>query len=144
MLCLSVADFLPDIQLPSVPNGDSVQLRESGGKTSVVVTVHGAECSGCRQYLGQLAGMASEFAIWDARLLVILPSPPDQAAHLEGPGIALADEHRRLAETASASLLVADRYGQIFYATHSGACHDLPAARELEEWLKYLGTLCPE
>jgi hypothetical protein len=43
-----------------------------------------------------------------------------------------------------AGLVVADRYGQIFYVAHAESKHALPPPRELTEWLKYLGTLCPE
>jgi hypothetical protein len=41
-------------------------------------------------------------------------------------------------------LLVADRYGQIFHVVAAPVGHVFPSARELTEWLKYLGTLCPE
>lgn len=41
-------------------------------------------------------------------------------------------------------VLVADRYGQIFEIMQAGAEHALPEPRELEEWLKYLATQCPE
>jgi hypothetical protein len=43
-----------------------------------------------------------------------------------------------------AGLLVADRYGQIFYIVQTDAKHELPSPRELTECLKYLGTLSPE
>jgi peroxiredoxin len=141
---LSVAEFLPDIQLPSAPDGQSVSLRESSGKTSVIFSVHGAACPGCREYIDQLARIAAEFVIWDAQLLVVAPSSREEVARINARGTVLADEGRRLADGASASLIVADRYGHIFYAIHSEASHDLPAPRDVEEWLKYLGTLCPE
>ncbi len=142
---LSIGGFLPNIDLPSVLNGTPVPLRGSGGKTTVLVTVHSAHCAGCREYLDRLAAAAGEFEIWDGRLAVLVPGAPAGAARFEAPfGTVLADEHGRLADPASASVLVADRYGQIFHAVRAGTTHDLPSARELEEWLKYLGTLCPE
>lgn len=142
---LSVASFIPDIRLPSAPNGALVQLRESGGKTTVLVTLHSARCAGCQEYLNSLAPLSGEFDIWDARLLVIVPGPMRAAERLRAPfGKVLGDEHRRLADPASASVLVADRYGQIFHAAHAGDSHELTSPRDLEEWLKYLGTLCPE
>jgi hypothetical protein len=141
---LSVAAFLPDVALPSVPEATPVKLRESGGRTTVLLTVHDSRCSGCRDYIDAIAGAAGEFAVWDARLLVLVPGSPDDAAHLQTFGTMLADEQNRLAQPASASLVVADRYGQIFFAARSGSSHALPSVRELEEWLKFLGTLCPE
>ncbi len=142
---LSITSFLPDIDLPSAADGNPVHLRESGGKTTVLVTVHSARCRGCREYLDGLAPIAGEFDVWDGRLLILVPGALAEAARLRPPfGKVLADEHGHVADPASASVIVADRYGQIFHAARAGAAHDLPSARDLEEWLKYLGTLCPE
>lgn len=41
-------------------------------------------------------------------------------------------------------VLVADRYGQLFEILPAGPDHVLVEPRELEEWLKYLATQCPE
>jgi hypothetical protein len=141
---LTVAEFLPDIALPSVPDGSLVSLREAGGRTTVVLTVHDAGCADCQAYADQLAGISGEFEVWDARLLVIVPASVEEAARLQGYGKVLADEHGRLAEPGSASVTVADRYGHIFYTVGGDASHNLPSAPEITEWLKYLGTLCPE
>lgn len=112
-----------------------------GGRTTVLFTLHGAECAGCLQYLEKLAPASGEFDVWDARLLVIVP----EARGVPTPfGKVLADEHGRVADPAWASIVVADRYGHIFHVARAGMAHDLPPVRELEEWLKFLGTLCPE
>ena len=70
-------------------------------------------CGGCEDYLRMLADMDEEFQLWEARLIVLR-----------------ADRDR---------VVVADRYGQVFYTDDA-----LTAPRQLAEWLKYLGTLCPE
>ena len=122
-----------------------MQLRETGGKITVLVTLHSAHCAGCREYLDSLSRISGEFDAWDARLLVVVPGPPALARSLVTPfGKALSDEHGSIADPASASVIVADRYGQIFDAVRAGASHELRSPRELAEWLKYLGTLCPE
>lgn len=110
------------------------------------VTVHSARCAGCVEYLHALAGIQSELEIWEARFLVIVPGSLTEAQRLRSPvGTVLSDEHGLLAEDRSANVIVADRFGQVFdVARSSGAGHDLRGLRELEEWLKYLGTLCPE
>ncbi|MFW6205883.1 MAG: hypothetical protein ACOC5I_01460, partial [Gemmatimonadota bacterium] len=41
-------------------------------------------------------------------------------------------------------VLVADRYGQVFHRQDAGAEHAVVEPRELEEWLRYLATQCPE
>ena len=139
---LSVAQFLPDIALPSVPARTPTPLRPNIGRTTVLVSIHAAACQDCRRYLEELAGSSSEFYLWDARLLIVVPGI---AAQLRpGFGQVLADEAGQIAAPGQAAVLVADRYGQIFDAVYAGAGHNLPAPRQLEEWLKFLGTLCPE
>ncbi|MCW5981833.1 MAG: hypothetical protein KIT09_27355 [Bryobacteraceae bacterium] len=140
----SIAEFLPDIELPATLGGTPVQVRGSGGKTSVLFAIHGVRCGDCQEYIDQLARIAGGFEVWDAQLLVLAPAPLEEAARLRSFGTILADEDGRLAASGSAAVIVADRYGQIFHAASCGASHNLPSAREIEEWLKYLGTLCPE
>ncbi len=118
-----------------------MQLRETGGKITVLVTLHSGQCAGCREYLAGLSPVSNDFDVWDARLLVIVPGTAAAAPPF---GKVLLDERASIADPASASVVVADRYGQIFEAVHAGASHALPSPRELAEWLKYLGTLCPE
>lgn len=131
------------MELPALPEGVPVQLRGAGGKITLLVTLHSAHCAGCREYLASLSPISGEFDAWDARLLVIVPGWV--ASGLTAPLVrVLSDEHGLIADPASASVIVADRYGQIFDAVRAGASHELPSARELAEWLKYLGTLCPE
>lgn len=142
---LKVAGFIPYLELPSAPHGVPVQLRESGGKTSVFVAVHSARCPGCRDYLKSLTPLSGEFEAWDARLLVIVPEPLSEAQDVAAPfAKVLSDEGHRFAGTGAAFVLVADRYGQIFESMDAGSTHDLGSPAELAEWLKYIGTLCPE
>lgn len=142
---LVVSSLLPYVELTEIPPGSSFQLRETGGKTTILVTLHSAECAGCREYLSGLVSLSREFDLWDGRLLVILPGPvPAGRTPLPPMGKVLFDEHGSIADPACAAVFVADRYAQIFAAVRGGVSHDLPSARELAEWLKYLGTLCPE
>jgi hypothetical protein len=55
----------------------------------------------------------------------------------------VSDQRARIAD-GSLKMVVADRFGQIFHISVAGASHDLPRPAELTEWLKFLGTLCPE
>jgi hypothetical protein len=89
----------------------------------------------------RLAASGREFEDWDARLLVVLP----EAGRLPVAfATVVSDTGGVLAETGSAAVIVADRYGQVFHAYGAGTGHQFPPPREIEEWLKYLGTLCPE
>lgn len=142
---LAITQFLPDIELPSVETGMLVPLRPSLGRTTILFGLHSATCEGCRRYLDQLASISPEFKAWDARLFVAVPGLRSQGAKF-GPrfGTVLADTANRVSSRDDARVIVADQYGQIFESSYAGGGHDLPAPRQLEEWLKFLGTLCPE
>lgn len=136
---LDIADFVPPLEL-SARDGSTVPLRPREDRTTLIVTVHGPECGECRDYLRALGGLQDDLRLWDARMLIVSPAPGVEAPL----GTVLADPRRQLPETGSASVLVCDRYGQIFEAFHAGAAHSLPAPRDLSETLKFIGTLCPE
>ena len=141
----SIASFIPYLELPSAPLGVPVQLRESGGKISVLVAVHSGRCRGCQEYLDGLKPLATEFEVWDARLLVIIPEPVAEAHSTGTPfGRVLSDEDYRFANAGDAFVQVADRFGQVFASVHAGSSHELLAPGEIAEWLRYIGTLCPE
>jgi hypothetical protein len=39
---------------------------------------------------------------------------------------------------------VSDRYGEIFFAAHSGRGESLPSAAELLDWVRFINSQCPE
>lgn len=43
-------------------------------------------------------------------------------------------------ETGAPSVVIVDRYGQVWFESET----ELPDAREIEEWTKFLATQCPE
>jgi peroxiredoxin len=142
---LAITQLLPAIELPSAKTGAPVQLRPSMGRTTVIVSVHSTACEGCRAYAGELASGAGEFEAWDARLVVVVPGPAAGAERFEPRfGTVLVDPAHRISSPADAGVIVADRWGQIYDACYAGGGHQFPARRQLEEWLKFLGTLCPE
>ena len=114
-----VADMLPDVSV-SRATGTPVSLRSEVTQTTMLVWTHPDECPECRRFVLKASALADEFVVWDARLVVVTSAVRE------------------------AGVLVADRYGQIFYATQAGEEHAFPEAREMTEWLKHLGTLCPE
>jgi hypothetical protein len=136
---LRVAQMLPDIELTAAGGGPAIPLRPARGETTVLVWLHAAACAGCERYLESLGSIEDEFRVWEARLIVIALSPNLPSAMPFGK-LAVG---RPLA-AAGAGVAVADRYGQIFHVAPAGATHNLPSPRELVEWLKFLGTLCPE
>lgn len=91
--------------------------RAPAGATTVLLHLHEG-CEVCGAYLERVRGSRAEFDVWGARCVL-----------------------RRGGD--SPYVVVADRYGHVFYAVEASG-HQFPAPRELEEWVKYLGTLCPE
>ena len=114
-MALTVAEFLPDIELPST-GGIPVRLRPFAGSTSVLVTLHSAHCAGCQEYLNGLASSSTEFQAWDGRLLVVLPGRAAESLRIPF-GKLLIDERRQIAAGTSASVIVADRYSQVFFCS---------------------------
>lgn len=136
------ADFLPDLALPSVGNRGAVPLRPAPGRTTVLVVPDPEACSVCQRYLDDLAALAEEFAVWEARLLIAVRQPATYV--LPDFGIPVRDADHLLAGPDLPAVLVADRYGQLWDAVSAGVTHRFPPLRDIAEWLKYLGTLCPE
>jgi len=140
---------LPELELASVPGGAPTPLRPPGRVSPVIVLVHGAGCEGCRAYLRQLAAASDDVADWDGRVIVVVPASPDSAAiGVDARTFALlADPERALAARlglAGAAVVVADPYGEIHHVADAAAGHDLPAAPEVVQWLRYLAVQCPE
>ena len=143
----AVGGFLPIAEFPSAPAGAPVSVRSSGRESTVHVRVHSAGCLDCRRYLGELVRAAPDFADWGGRVVVIVPGSVADATDLraalslpftvvsETPGTHLLDR---------AGVIIADRFGQIFAVDDAGTEHALPPPREVEEWLKFIGTQCPE
>lgn len=145
---------LPYVALERVGRAGEENLRRQERFARAVFFTHGGGCAECAAYARTLAGAVPALADWDARVLVVFP-PGDRAAATslaeEAPGLSvlLDTASTRARSTAgvrpeSAALLVADRFGDLWHGYDAGAGHRLPDIRELEDWLRYLGTLCPE
>lgn len=72
-------------------------------------------------YLGELDLHGDAFAEWDGRVVV---TEPDGTS-----------EHQ---------VVIVDRYGQVYETTSADDPAALPSADALDEWFKFLATVCPE
>lgn len=95
------------------------------GGILVAVLSHAAPCPECQAYLESLTAQATELAAWGARLH---PGDAGLAAALgvDPPTIVIADEWREI------QLL------------ESSGQHALPSAQTVLEWVRWLGSRCPE
>ncbi len=143
---------LPDLRLPSVPDGAPVPLVPPGGRrVPVVLAVHAADCAECLAYARRLAAADAELREWDARVVVVVPGGVGDAMRFAaGAGVpfaVLADEGRRLWARMGmdgAAALVADPWGEVRMRHAAGAAHDLPAIAELVDWTRFVAIQCPE
>jgi hypothetical protein len=102
--------------------------------------MHSNDCRECLEYADSLRALREEFDVWDGVLFLISPGVDVAVTQF---GEAVSDPKHQIAD-GGAAVLVADRYGHIFHVHDAGSGHQLPPPREIAEWLKYLGTLCPE
>lgn len=148
---LAAGERLPRLTLPRAPSGESVSWRAPPRGAPVVVFLHAADCEACRAYLGELAGLGRELDVWDGRPLAVAPGDTAAAAPLAAtvpfPVLADADglaRRRCGVPDGSAAVFVADRWGRVYHAVTAASERELPAPRQVAEWLKYLATQCPE
>jgi hypothetical protein len=146
----SVGSVVAPLRLASAPSGAPLELRRWGREATVLLRLDDVDCARCREYLKELDRRRADLALWDGRVVVVVPGGVEQARRLKeelGLGLSVAadpDGRAPLAGASGPAWLVADRYGQVYYAASGGAEHRLPDPRELEEWLKFLATQCPE
>lgn len=141
---------LPSLRLESMPGGEPVALRGGRGPRILLLT-HAPDCTACERYLRKITRRAAEISTWDGRLLVVVPGSAGESGALAGddpPGArVLADPGQRVARQLGlrgAAVVIADEWGEIYFAADSGAEHELPAPEEIVEWVRFISIQCPE
>jgi hypothetical protein len=92
----------------------------------VLAALHGAECAECEAYAARLSEAGPELEQWDARVVLARGEAALTAVVREAPRV-----------------VVADRFGDVYHVA-GGTSHQLTEPRELEEWLRFIATQCPE
>ncbi len=141
--------LLPPAPLASIPDGRTVELR--GGRGPIVLFVaHAPDCHGCATYAGALAARAGELSEWGASASIVVRADPGEVRSLQAAagGLRLLQDRgaalgARLGP-GTAAVLVADEWGEIYFAAEAGAAHDLPEASEIVDWVRFIAIQCPE
>lgn len=133
-------------------NGRAVSLWSYRQRANLVLFFHhGSRCPDCRTALRDLAENLAAFREEEALVLGIgadAPAPTRQLASaiacpfplLSDPaGHAVAQQGLKVP-----SLVVADRYGEIWAAWDGGEQHHLPNPPEIARWLEFVELQCPE
>ncbi len=130
-------------------------LRVQERFARLVFFPHSAAETQCAEYVRALSAAAAGLKDWDGRTIVVVPAgerAAGAALQTRAPGLTVLVDRagpegaraRAGVPATSAAILVADRFGDVWHGYDAGAGHALPDVRELEAWLRYLGTLCPE
>lgn len=114
-------------------DGHSVSVSDFRGRRNLVLILPGMQGEEA-SLLSELRQSAAE--LQEEEAVVLIADPSDDAHRHYG---AASPEGSRIA-----AVYIADRYGEIYFAAHSGPGDSLPAAAEMLEWLRFINAQCPE
>jgi hypothetical protein len=141
---LRKGDKLPTVSLkPCSEAGHSVLSRSRGPR--VFVAVHELGCRTCIRYVQQVGHIQDEIASWDGHVAVVgqecnRASP----AALAALGVAVLEDPDHLLADGNLSVVIADEWGEIYFASESENLHGAISPAEVLEWVKFVAIQCPE
>jgi len=115
------------------------------GGIVVMLFADSSRCQNCRAYVEKLAQEADELRAWGASLLRVT-SDEDVTAELSGV-IQARDPAGGFAARLGVQppcVVIADEWREIHLLQQGGTQHALPSVEEVVEWVRYLGSRCPE
>jgi len=154
---LDVGDRLPNLDLAAPGDAPaSLPLRSPPkGAPVLLLPPLSGPVNETSSYARDFAASVAAFRVWYGRPLLVVPSA-DRARELIGGGDGSGDGlqvaldldgelRRRLGlDDASWGVFVADRWGILYHVARSPETDALLGVGEIEEWLRYLATQCPE
>jgi hypothetical protein len=148
---LEPGDTLPDTTLIGGPGADGLAIP-SPSRNALVLFLLPRETSAWIPYLRGVAAKVDDLQQWYSEVVAVVPGDADSARELRVPVSPLrtaAEAEPVLRERTGvadeqAALLVVDRYGQLYHAAIAERPDQLPGVTELEEWVRFLATQCPE
>lgn len=144
---IAAGELIPPMTLVSTATGKAVNLRATRGPRALIV-MHSVSCRACRGYVReQLAAGARAISEWGGRLTVVVPGPLGVAADFAETTTdaleVLADSEAAFAGC-GAAVVIADQWGEVYFAADAGAGHDLPVCEDIVAWVRFLAIQCPE
>ena len=140
------ARLRPGDRLPSLPGSTRIEGTGLGHRAGprVVVTLHHAACDDCIRYATGLVPVLDQVRGWGGDIVVVAPGPSDvEAPRLTRAGVTLVRDTERVL-AGEAAVLIADEWGEVFFASEPGDGHSGPSAEEVLEWVKFIAIQCPE
>ncbi|MCC7450939.1 MAG: redoxin domain-containing protein [Anaerolineae bacterium] len=140
----TIGRLLRFFALPSV-NGREINLSDYRRyKNLVLFFHHGAACPVCQKVVQQLTADPDAYRQDRAVFVSISPDTPAPLGP-ESDFVALRDTDNHALQQQgfnNPSVIVTDRYGEIFAVWDGGATHDLPCLEDITEWLTFIENLC--
>lgn len=140
-------DRLPTVDLPTPAGPAPLRAPERGSPVIFLPSVRTSEK--LERWTERFLAAANDFSAWYARPLLVLADSDADTATRQDRVERVADPDGALRERLGiareeSALLVADRWGVLYHVTRTPDPDALPDTAEIEEWLRYLATQCPE
>ena len=120
---LQPRELMPLFKVTQTMDGESVDYRTIWQRKNLVLVSAPLEDPGREAYVASLAPRSDDLRAHDTALVITA----DAIAGVPSPGI-----------------VIADRWGEIYYVTGKPSAADLPGPDDLVEWLRYVQVQCPE
>ncbi len=132
--------------------GQTVQLWQYLQRSNVMLFFHhGINCPACEAFLHVLAAQLDAYRQEETAVVAIGPDEPFEnrqlAARLGQPFSFLSDPAGSVIAQqglAPPSLIIADRWGEIWAAWLGGTNHQFPSEQDILQWLSFIEAQCPE
>ncbi|MGH7445992.1 MAG: hypothetical protein ACRELT_00430 [Longimicrobiales bacterium] len=129
---------LPRLELTG-PAG-TVRLHAPQLGAPVLLLVRDASLERARAWMMALEQNASELRVWGGRPLLIT----EHVAKSAVPTVVAGDEVWSDLGIRDSALIIADRWGVVYFLQETTTFDDLPPVDEVIEWVRYLSMQCPE
>lgn len=132
---------VPSVELES-PTGP-VALRAPDLGSPVLLFVRDAALAGAEAYIASVEAHLADLRDWYGRPLLVTERA---VRHGALPGLQAGPEVWQKIGIGpdQIALIIADRWGVVYHAVATHAVADLPEPDEIEEWVRFLATQCPE
>lgn len=136
---LSALKRLPALELSGPAGAVTLQPRES----VVLLLVRDAALPRARKYIADLEACLRDLRVWDAQLILVTEKEEIESELLSAKTSSAMWKLLSVDDGRSA-LIIADRWGVVYFAQQTDTFADLPAPERIEEWVRFLATQCPE
>lgn len=124
--------------------GAVVHVRRGRGPR-VLFLPHYAACPECRAWIAALAAHSAAIKEWGGHANIVLHEECEHVTASEFPEQiqVLCDAGETLG-AAPAAVIIADEWGEIYFAAEAITDHALPDPTEVVEWVRFISIHCPE